>query len=79
MKQHRGEVCQQVTREPDGPQLPEALELADMGLVPAGAYRNRELPAKHHQPRLLPPRRAEVLAVQLMEEAGESCKFEAII
>ena len=28
VKQHRGEVCQQVTWEPDGPQLPEALELA---------------------------------------------------
>ena len=42
-------------------------------------HSDEDLPAKHHQPRLLPPRRAEVLAVQLMEEAGESCKFEAII
>ena len=27
-------------------------------------HSDEELPAKHHQPRLLPPRRAEVLAVQ---------------
>ena len=42
MRWHRGSGCSLHIDSTKLPYHPEALELADMGFIPAGAYRNRE-------------------------------------